>query len=126
MLNFLYGCSREEHYNTELLYRDTMDNVGWKPYLTFDFVFISHQFSTTPLLYKNTEQNLIQKKIWELYNQGMTYTKIHRHLVENGYDISSNRTTVDFTIKKRINRERILNQQTLVDTYVGFGVEVLN
>jgi hypothetical protein len=34
--------------------------------------------------------------------------------------------TVDFTIKKRINREKILNQQTLVDTYVGFGVEVLN
>ena len=56
----------------------------------------------------------------------MSNTKIHRHLVENGYDISSNRTTVDFTIKKRINRERILNQQTLVDTYVGFGVEVLN
>ena len=56
----------------------------------------------------------------------MTYTKIHRHLVENGYDVSPNRTTVDFTIKKRINRERILNQQTLVDTYVGFGVEVLN
>ena len=108
------------------LHSDTLDNVGWKPYLTFDFVVVSHQFSTTPLLYKNTDQNLIQKKIWELYNQGMTYTKIHRHLVENGYDVSPNRTTVDFTIKKRINRERILNQQTLVDTYVGFGVEVLN
>ena len=106
--------------------RDTIDNVGWKPYLTFDFVVVSHQFSTTPLLYKNTEQNLIQKKIWELYNQGMTYTKIHRYLVENGYDVSPNRTTVDFTIKKRINRERILNQQTLVDTYVDLGVEVLN
>ena len=106
--------------------RDTIDNVGWKPYLTFDFVVVSHQFSTTPLLYKNTNQNLIQKKIWELYNQGMTYTKIHRYLVENGYDVSPNRTTVDFTIKKRINRERILNQQTLVDTYVDLGVEVLN
>ena len=111
---------------TKLLDGDTMDNVGWKTYLTFDFVFISHQFSTTPLLYKNTDQNLIQNKIWDLYNQGMTYTKIHRYLVKNGYDVSPNRTTVDFTIKKRINREKILNQQTLVDTYVGFGVEVLN
>ena len=55
----------------------------------------------------------------------MTYTKIHQCLVKNGYDVSPNRTTVDSTIKKRLNRERILNQKTIVDTYVGFGVELL-
>ena len=100
-----------------------MDNMGWKPYLTFDFVVISHQFSTTPLLYKNTDQNLIQKKIWELYNQGMTYTKIHRNLVENGYDVSSNRTTVDSIIKKIKKREKFLSQP-IVDGIGNFRVEM--
>ena len=109
-----------------LLNRDTLDNVGWRPYLIFDFVVVSHRFSTTPLLYKNTDLNIIQNKIWELHNEGMTYTKIHQYLVKSGYDVSPNRTTVDSSIKKRIRRERILNQNTIVDTYVGFGVELLN
>ena len=85
-----------------LLYGDTLDNVGWRPYLTFDFVVVSHRFSTTPLLYKNTDLNIIQNKIWELYNEGMTYTRIHQYLVKNGYDVSPNKTTVDSSIKKRI------------------------
>ena len=64
-----------------------MFNVGWRPYLTFDFVVVSHQFNPTPYFTKQLSNSRvqIQNKVRELHNQGIRYTKIHRYLMENGF-----------------------------------------
>ena len=79
-----------------------MFNVGWRPYLTFDFVVASHQFNPTPYFTKQLSNSRvqIQNKVRELYNQEIRYTKIHRYLMENGFEIGKSRTTVDSMIKK--------------------------
>ena len=108
-----------------LLHRDTMFNVGWRPYLTFDFVVVSHQFNPTPYFRTYQDRKLIQDKVWELHKLGWGYTKIHHYLVDNGYEVGKSRTVVDSMIKKRTKRELILNQPILVDKYVDFRLEVL-
>ena len=108
-----------------LLNRDTMFNVGWRPYLTFDFVVVSHQFNPTPYFRTYQDRKLIQDKVWELHKLGWGYTKIHHYLVDNNYDVGKSRTVVDSMIKKRTKRELILNQPVLVDMYVDFRLEVL-
>ena len=42
------------------------------------------------------------------------YTKIHCHLIENGFEIGKSRTTVDSIIKKIKKREEFLSQ-TIID-----------
>jgi hypothetical protein len=105
--------------------RDTLINVGWKPYLTFDFVVVSHQFNPTPYFKTYQDRKPIRDKVWELHKLGWGYTKIHHYLVDNNYDVGKSRTVVDSMIKKRTIRERILNQPILVNMYVDFRLEVL-
>jgi len=105
--------------------RDTLINVGWKPYLTFDFVVVSHQFNPTPYFKTYQDRKPIRNKVWELHKLGWGYTKIHHYLVDNNYDVGKSRTVVDSMIKKRTIRERILNQPILVNMYVDFRLEVL-
>ena len=109
-----------------LFHRDTLINVGWKPYLTFDFVVISHQFNPTPYFTKQLSDSRIkiQNKVRELHNQGLGYTKVHQYLVKNGYKVGKSRTVVDSMIKKMIKREQFFNQEIKLDTYVDFGLEV--
>ena len=115
----------KEHYNTELLYCDTMFIGGWKPYLFIDFILVSHQFNPTPYFTTNKDRKSIQEKVWELHNEGWGYTKIHTYLIEKGFQIGKSRTCVDSMIKKRIKRELILNQPILVDKYVDLHLGVL-
>ena len=102
-----------------------MFNVGWKLYLTFDFVVVSHQFNPTPYFRKYQDRKPIRDMVWKLHNKGWGYTKIHHYLVDNGYEVGKSRTVVDSMIKKRTKRELILNQPTIVNKYVGFRFEVL-
>ena len=102
-----------------------MFNVGWRPYLTFDFVVVSHQFNPTPYFRTYQDRKLIQDKVWELHKLGWGYTKIHHYLVDNGYDVGKSRTVVDSMIKKRTKRELILNQPISVDKFVDFRLEIL-
>ena len=108
-----------------LLYRDTLIDVGWKPYLCFDFILVSHQFNPTPYFTTNKDRKSIQEKVWELHNKGWGYTKIHHYLVDNDYEVGKSRTVVDSMIKKRIKRERTLNQPIIIDKFVDFRMEVL-
>ena len=50
----------------------------------------------------------------KLHNKGWGYTKIHRHLIENGFEIGKSRTTVYSIIKKIKKREEFLSQ-TIID-----------
>ena len=104
---------------------DTLICGGWKPYLTFDFVLITHQFNPTPYFRTYQDRKTIRDKVWELHKLGWGYTKIHHYLVDNGYEVGKSRTVVDSMIKKRTKRELILNQPISVDKYVDFRLEVL-
>ena len=44
-----------------------------------------------------------------LHKKGWGYTKIHRHLLQNGFEIGKSRTTVDSIIKKIKKREEFLS-----------------
>ena len=55
----------------------------------------------------------------------MGYTKIHHYLVDNDYEVGKSRTVVDSMIKKRIKRERTLNQPIIINKFVDFRMEVL-
>jgi len=59
----------------------------------------------------------------KLHNKGWGYTKIHRHLVENGFEIGKSRTTVDSIIKKIKKREEFLSQP-IKDGLENFRVEM--
>ena len=96
------------------------------PHLVFDYVITSHQFNPTPYFTKDLpEQRLkTQDKVEELHNQGLGYTKIHRYLIENGYEIGKSRTTVDSMIKKMKKRDEFFSQPIL-DGVGNFRVKML-
>ena len=102
-----------------------MINVGWKPYLTFDFVLVSHQFNPTPYFITYQNRQTLQYKVWELHKLGWGYTKIHHYLIENGYQIGKSRTCVDSIIKKIKMRKEFLNQSIYKSGFQDFRVEML-
>jgi hypothetical protein len=58
----------------------------------------------------------------KLHNEGWGYTKIHKHLVKNGFKIGKSRTVVDCIIKKRLKRDEFLNQP-IIEEYRNFDIE---
>ena len=48
-----------------------------------------------------------------LHKKGWGYTKIHRHLLQNGFEIGKSRTTVDKILKKMKKRDEFLSQPIL-------------
>jgi len=102
----------------------TLHYGGWRTYLTFDFVIVSHQFHTTQYFTDISVREKTNEKVWELHNKGWGYTKIHHYLVLNDYEVGKSRTTIDSMIKKRIKREMFLNQQITDKGYSDFRLEV--
>ena len=99
--------------------------MGWRPYLTFKFVVVTHEFSTNQYLYNFPKLKLRNNKIWELYYKGWGFTKIHRYMVENGYKVSKYPSSIGNIIKCRIKREEVLNQPTKVEKFLDFGMEMI-
>jgi hypothetical protein len=58
----------------------------------------------------------------KLHNEGWGYTKIHKHLLKNGFKIGKSRTVVDSIIKKRLKRDEFLNQP-IIEEYRNFDIE---
>ena len=107
---------------------DTLNNRGWGnylPFLVFEHIVTTHHFNPTQYYRKYQDRKVIQDKVWELHNKGWGYTKIHHYLVDNNYEVGKSRTVVDSMIKKRIKKERILNQPIIIDRFVDFRMEVL-
>ena len=59
-----------------------------------------------------------------LHNKGWGYTKIHRHLINNGFEIGKSRTTVDSIIKKIKKREEFLSQP-IIDGIGNFRIKMM-
>ena len=96
------------------------------PHLIFDYVITSHQFNPTSYFTKQLSDNRIktQNKVRELHNQGLGYTKIHRYLRENGYEVGKSRTCVDSMIKKMNKRNQFFSQPIL-DGIGNFRVKMI-
>ena len=60
----------------------------------------------------------------KLHDIGWGYTKIHRHLLKNGFKIGKSRTTADSIIKKIKKLERITSQP-IIDRIGNFRVYIL-
>ena len=97
----------------------------WKPFLCVDYIITTHQFHSTNYR-KPISKNRIRlhKEIMKLHNKGWGYTKIHRHLNENGFEIGKSRTTVDSIIKKIKKREEFLSQP-IIDGIGNFRIEIM-
>ena len=67
----------------------------------------------------------LHNEITKLINKGWGYTKIHHHLIKNGFKIGKSRTTVDIMIKKIKKREQFLNQTIYKSGFQNFRVELL-
>ena len=95
------------------------------PHLIFDYVITTHEFYSSsyfkPLTKKQTK---LHNEIMSLHNKGWGYTKIHRHLVKNGFEIGKSRTTVDSIIKKIKKREEFLSQP-IIDGIGGFRIVMI-
>jgi hypothetical protein len=74
---------------------------GWKPYLIFEHIITTHKFNPTNYRYIDvSHREKLHNEVMNLHNKGWGYTKIHRHLITNGFEIGKSRTTVDIMIKK--------------------------
>ena len=107
---------------------DELDNQGWgkwKPFLCFNYIITTHQFHSTNYRKPLSKNRIhLHKEIMKLHNKGWGYTKIHRHLVENGFEIGKSRTTVDSIIKKIKKREEFLSQP-IIDRIGNFKVKMM-
>ena len=65
------------------------------------------------------DRKKLHQEIDKLHQLGWGYTKIHRYLVKNGFEIGKSRTTVDSIIKKIKKREEFLSQP-IIDGYGNF------
>ena len=125
ILNKFFIELTDLHYS---LHRESVLSVGSSeliPHIIFDYVITTHQFNSTPYFTKQLSDSRIkiQNKVRELHNQGIGYTKIHRYLMENGFEIGKSRTTVDSMIKNIKKRDEFFSQP-IIDGYGNFRVEM--
>jgi len=113
----------QKNYQT-LLHSDTLISDVWKPYLVFEYVITTHKFNPTNYSKDISHRENLHKEIMKLHNKGWGYTKIHRHLMENGFQIGKSRTTVDSIIKKIKKRNQFLNQSIYKSGFQDFRVRV--
>ena len=96
----------------------------WKPFLCFDYTITTHQFHDSNYRKPLSKDRIrVHDEIMRLHNKGWGYTKIHRHLLKNGFEIGKSRTTVDSIIKKIKKREEFLSQP-IIDGIGNFRVEM--
>ena len=90
------------------------------PYLVFDYCVSLNKFSPSPYFSKDiSDRKELHDKVWELYSEGMGYTKIHQYLIKNDYEIGKSRTTVYHILKKLKKRKKVLEQNE-VGEYQNF------
>ena len=95
---------------------------SWKLFLCFNYTLTTNQFHGS--IYRkplSKDRIRLHKEIMKLHDKGWGYTKIHRYLVKNGFEIGKSRTTVDSIIKKIKKREEFLSQP-IIDGIERFRV----
>ena len=93
------------------------------PFMNFHFHTKTHLLVSSP--YYNSlsgDKEKLHKEIFRLSDKGLGYRRIHRKLVEKGFQIGKSPTTVDSIIKKRTKRDEFLNQP-IIEEYRNFDIE---
>ena len=86
--------------------------VGFfQPYLIIEFTVTSHKFSHTPYFKDYDDRKPIHNRIKELEDQGLGYRRIHKVLIDEGWEIGKSPSCVHTMIKKRKLRDEFLNQE---------------
>jgi len=122
--------SSSNFFLTQKNYQRLFNSYG----LTFDssipflvFVFYTKTHHLSPSQYNNplsNDRKKLQKEIFRLKEQGLGYKRIHRKLVENGWKVGKSPNTIDSIIKKRLKRNKILNQP-VIEEYRDFDIQFL-
>ena len=95
------------------------------PHLVFDYVITTHEFYSSSYFKPLTKKQIkLHNEIMSLHNKGWGYTKIHHHLIKNGFEIGKSRTTVNLIIKKIKKREEFLSQP-IIDKIGNFKVKMM-
>ena len=92
----------------------TLFGVGfYKPYLTIDFIVVSHKFNPNQYIHRNYEdREQIHNRINELVSDGLGYRRIHKRLVDEKWDVGTSPSCIHTMIRKMNKRKYILNQRT--------------
>ena len=89
----------------------------------FEYTITTHQLNLSNYFNTLSKDRLkLHNEINKLHQKGWGYTKIHTHLIKNGFKIGKSRTTVDSIIKKMREREEFYSQPIL-DGIGNFRVE---
>jgi len=112
-----------KNYLFYLLYGEKHITGGYTPYLTFNVLIQSNIFSVHQYKREYPERCEVREKVWKLHKEGWGYTKIHRYLKNNGFEIGNSRTTVDSMIKKMKKREFITKREFSLRKYVDFKIK---
>ena len=105
-----------------LLYGCGIDDDSSVPFLTFNQFIKTHKLN--PSQYNNPlteDRKVIHNEVFRLYNKGLGYKRIHRKMVENGFDVAKSSTAIDSIIKKRLKREAFLNQP-ITNEYSNYDI----
>ena len=108
-----------------LLHRCGLPFDSYVPFLTFDHFIKTHKLN--PSQYNNPltkDRKIIHNEIFRLFNKGLGYRRIHRNMVENGFEVANSPTTIDSIIKKRLKREAFLNQP-IMNEYRNYDIQFL-
>ena len=71
----------------------------------------------------NKDRDKLHQVIGNLHEQGWGYTKIHKYLRENGYNINKSRTCESSILKKMKNKDEFISQP-IMDGFGNFRVEM--
>ncbi len=119
-----YSYTTLKNYQT-LLHSCGIDDDSSVPFLTYNQFIKTHKLN--PSQYNNPlteDRKVIHNEVFRLYNKGLGYKRIHRNMVENGFDVAKSSTTIDSIIKKRLKREAFLNQP-ITNEYRNYDIEFL-
>ena len=109
--------------SSKLLHSEKHVTGGYTPYLTFKVLVQSNIFSVHQYKREYPERREVREKVWKLHKEGWGYTKIHRYLKNNKFEIGNSRTTVDSMIKKMKKREFITKREFSLRKYVDFKIK---
>ena len=91
----------------------------------FEYTITTHQLNLSNYFNTLSKDRLkLHNEINKLHLKGWGYTKIHTHLIKNGFKIGKSRTTVDSIIKKIKKREEFLSQP-FIDGIGNFRIKML-
>ena len=108
-----------------LFHRNTINRgVFFKPFLSVHLIVVSHKFSHTPYFKDYDDRKPIHNRIKELEDQGLGYRRIHKVLIDEGWEIGKTPSCVHTMIKKRKLRDEFLNQEVKCELN-GVKVEVM-